>query len=44
MKNIYMSLLVVAKGSDKRQKDNVKNRQRNNILGFNQIFVIDVMK
>ena len=39
-----MSLLVVAKGSDKRQKDKVKNRQRNNILGFNQIFMIDVMK
>ena len=39
-----MSLLVMAKVSDKRQKDNVKNRQRNNILGFNQIFMIDVMK
>ena len=39
-----MCLLIVAKVSDKRQKDNVKNRQRNNILGFNQIFVIDVMK
>ena len=39
-----MRLSVVAKVSDKRQKDNVKNRQRNNILGFNQIFVIDVMK
>ncbi len=39
-----MRLLIVAKVSDKRQKDNVKNRQRNNILGFNQIFVIDVMK
>ncbi len=34
----------MAKVSDKRQKDNVKNRQRNNILGFNQIFMIDVMK
>lgn len=39
-----MCLLIVAKVSDKRQKDNVKNRQRNNILGFNQIFMIDVMK
>ena len=39
-----MRLSVVAKVSDKRQKDNVKNRQRNNILGFNQIFIIDVMK
>jgi hypothetical protein len=39
-----MYLLIVAKGSDKREKDNVKNRQRNNILGFNQIFMIDVMK
>jgi len=39
-----MRLSVVAKVSDKRQKDNVKNRQRNNILGFNQIFMIDVMK
>ena len=39
-----MRLSVVAKVSDKRQKDNVKNRQRNNILGFNQIFVIDVME
>jgi|GEM_PF-2296505 len=44
MKNIYIHLSVVAKVSDKRQKDNVKNRQRNNILGFNQIFMIDVMK
>ena len=32
------------RGVIKRQKDNVKNRQRNNILGFNQIFMIDVMK
>ena len=39
-----MRLSVVAKVSDKRQKDNVKNRQRNNILGFNQISMIDVMK
>ena len=39
-----MYLLIVAKGSDKREKDNVKNRQRNNILGFNQIFMIDVTK
>ena len=39
-----MRLLVVVKRRHKWQKDNVKNRQRNNILGFNQIFVIDVMK
>lgn len=39
-----MRLSIVAKCRYKWQKDNVKNRQRNNILGFNQIFVIDVMK